>query len=218
MDALINELKLIPGVLGSFVYHNAKGILGSNLPSLFRNEALKQVGSLLGRIFKLSETTGVEVSNFEIRYEESLLLIKPIEKDSILVVVCEPGVSLPLVNMSTSMLIPELKAAVLSAPVASAEAPAPARTDATATVPSTVDPNKLMNEGPLAGVLKEMKIALAHAIGPIANLVIAESIETWCQSGTPSKDRLKDLVKILAGEIGDRALEAKFNNEIKHLI
>ncbi len=218
MEALLNELKLIPGVMGSFVHSNTKGVVGSNLPTLFRKEALKQVGALLGRILKLSETTGIDISNFEVKYDEALLLVKQIDKDACFIIVCETAVSLPLINMSTSMLIPELRTAVTNAPVATAEVPGTARKPAPAAVAADVDSEKLLTEGPLAATLKEMKINLARAIGPIANLVMTDSLESWCQQGAPGKNRLKDLVKLLAAEIGDRELEAKFYNDIKHLV
>lgn len=218
MDTLLNELKLIPGVMGSFVHSNSKGVLGSNLPTLFRKEALKQVGGLLTRVLKLSETTGIDIANFEVKYDEALLLVKPIDKDASFIIVCEPAVSMPLINMSTSMLIPELKTAVQNAAPVVAEAPsAAARKPAQAPV-AEVDPEKLLAEGPLAPVLKEMKIQLARAIGPIANLVMTDSLVSWCEQGSPVKARLKDLARILANEIGDRDLEAKFYNEIKHLL
>lgn len=219
MDALLNELKLIPGVMGSFVHSNTKGVVGSNLPTLFRKEALKQVGALLGRVLKLSETTGIEISSFEVKYEEAMLLVKQIDKDACFIIVCEPGISMPLINMSTSMLIPELKSAVINAQASPAESAAPVKKTASAAVSSPdVDPDKLMTEGPLAPALKEIKIQLARSIGPIANLVMSDCLESWCQQGAPGKNRLKDLVKILAAEIGDRDLEAKFYNEIKHLV
>lgn len=217
MDTLLNELKLIPGVMGSFVHSNSKGVLGSNLPTLFRKEALKQVGGLLTRVLKLSETTGIDIANFEVKYDEALLLVKPIDKDASFIIVCEPAVSMPLINMSTSMLIPELKTAVQNAAPAAAEASPAAARKPPAPV-AEVDPEKLLSEGPLAPVLKEMKIQLARAIGPIANLVMSDSLVSWCEQGSPVKARLKDLARILANEIGDRDLEAKFYNEIKHLL
>ncbi|HPQ39425.1 MAG TPA: hypothetical protein PLV45_03550 [bacterium] len=219
MESLLNEVKLLPGVMGSFVYSNTKGVLASNLPTLFRNEALKQVGALLGRIYKLAESTGIDVSNYELKYEEALLMIKQIDKEACFVVVCEPSVSFPLVNMTTSMLVPELKAAVVNAPAAPVIATPETRPSAqpAAAPAAAIDPDKLLKEGPLAPILQEIKVKLAHAIGPIANLVMSESLETWCGQGPATRARLKALADILVAEIGDQQLEATFRSEIKDL-
>jgi len=62
-----------------------------------------------------------------------------------------------------------------------------------------------------------MKVALAHAIGPIANIVMKEKVGEWVAVGAPSKTRFRELAKMLATEIGDQGQQSKFFSEIKHL-
>ena len=220
MDALLNELKMMPGLIGSFVYTNKNGVVGSDLPRLFRLEALKKVGGLLSRTQQMTESVGMELTGFEIKYEESLMLIKGVDRGAILVVICEPNVSLPLVTMSASMLLPELKLAIAEREKAPAVKTQPTiKTPVATPEPAQkVDAESILKNGPLSGPLSQMKMALAHAMGPMANLIIIESIELWIKNGPANQARLQELAKILAAEINNADQESAFMAEVKHLL
>ena len=181
MDTLLNELKMVPGILGSFVYAGNLGITGSNLPSMFRDEALRQIGGVLTRIFKMGDSSGLSVSGYEIKYEEALMIVKRVDADCSFIIICEPTANYPFINMTASMMVPEVKAAVeqlRKAPQEQVTRGIPTMPSAQAREPAKelIDPNKVIKEGALAPVLDRMKVCLARSIGPIANLVLQETV------------------------------------------
>lgn len=225
MDALLNELKMVPGILGSFVYASNYGITGSNLPAMFRDEALRQIGGVLTRIFKMSDSSGLTVNGYEIKYEEALMLIKRVDADCSFIIICEPTANYPFINMTASMMVPEVKTAIeqirkmpqdqvtrgipVTAPIA-APVKEPPR--------EVIDPTKVIKEGALAPVLDRMKVCLARSIGPIANLVLQETVSDWLAKGPPAKTRLRELANLMAAQIGDKSQEKKFFEEISKII
>ncbi len=223
MDTLLNELKMVPGILGSFVYAGNLGITGSNLPSMFRDEALRQIGGVLTRIFKMGDSSGLSVSGYEIKYEEALMIVKRVDADCSFIIICEPTANYPFINMTASMMVPEVKAAVeqlRKAPQEQVTRGIPTMPSAQAREPAKelIDPNKVIKEGALAPVLDRMKVCLARSIGPIANLVLQETVSDWLSKGPPAKNRLRDLANLMAAQIGDKSQEKKFFDEISKII
>ena len=209
MQALLEEIKASPGVMGSCVYTSRQGILASNLPSIFKAETQKRIVSVLHRIFKLNETASLDVNSFEVQYDEALVLVKKLGDSSSLVVLCEPDANIHLINMTTSMLSSDLVDSIESGAVQTDEAAEPAKA-----VSSTQNPQDVIN-GPLAPQLDMMKKALARCIGPVANLALESSVRQWLQQGEPNRAGLEDLARIMLEEIDDEKAQDGFLNEVR---
>ncbi len=112
MNELLEEIKSLPNIVGSFVYIDSLGAKYTDLPRLFRNEGLDRTGRAVDRIFSLNETAELSVESFEIKFEESVIFVKQIDKGSSVFTICDPGANIALVNMTTKMLSAELKKSI----------------------------------------------------------------------------------------------------------
>ncbi len=241
MNDLLQEIKMLKGVLGAFVYTDKFGLVASDIPpsANFTVSSMERVGLFVKRFFGNPATIELGVMSYEIRNKDSLILLKKIDDHATLVTLCESDVSMPLVNMTTSMLIAELKASVdlisekpdlskqqiqkkpetAASPQAQKKAAQPAKPTA---VPQpkakAVDVEKLMAEGPFAAIARKLEDSMARAIGPVGNMVVRDCVEKWVTNGSPSKDRFGELMALLLKEIGDSRLEEEFRQEVGSLL
>ena len=211
MQKILEELKATPGILGASVYTSKRGILATNLPEIFKAETQKRIGNILHRVFKLNETVKLDVSSFEIQYDEALLLVKKLCNTSSLIIICEPDAKVHLINMSVSMLATELLDLIEDceqAPEVQVNPPEPQQ---------PADPESVLN-GPLAEKLALMKRALAKCIGPVAGKVLMGALKQWLEQGKPSPGRLNELAEIMQLDIDDKAAQIGFLEEVRKII
>ncbi len=242
MNDLLQEIKMLKGVLGAFVYTDKFGLVACDMPpsASFTVASMDRVGQFVKRFYSNPTTLELGVMSYEIRNNESLMLLKKIDDHATLITICESAVSMPLVNMTTSMLIAELKSAVdlitekpdlsklqgqaksataPSTPTAKAAAkPAPKPAATPKPKAKVIDVDKLMTEGPFAAIARKLEDSMARAIGPVGNMVVRDCVEKWVAGGSPSKDRFEELMTLLLKEIGDSRLEDEFRQEVGSLL
>ncbi len=228
MDNLLQEIQALPHVTGGYVYIQTLGPMFSNLPGSYEKSSLNQIGYSIQKIFEHEDSDDLNVDNIELKFTDATILIRKINMDSALITICEPGANLPLVNMTTGMLTKELINAVSKARQAvkqheenaaaqkakAAAAPEPQPTPPEAVPEEKIDIDDLLSSSPLAGTLQKYQEALTHAIGPIGEMVMRESVEDWADQGDCSVNRLPELIDILCREIDDEALETEFKSSI----
>jgi hypothetical protein len=229
MKDLLQEIKMLQGVVGVFVYTRDLGVIAMDVPPTFSEPALDRIGSFVKAFFGNQVTLSRDVISLEVKNEESLFLYKKIDDNGTLVTICDAKVSMPLVNMTTSMLLAELKAAadLVTVKPSYAELNVAARTvaqPASVKTPAAVSPaapavdvDKLMKEGPFASIAAKLEDAMARAIGPIGSMVVRDCLEKWLQGGSPSKNRFNELLGLLVKEIGDSQLEDEFKKDVSSL-
>lgn len=222
MDSLLQEITMLPGVLGCFVYTGEQQIAGSKMPPIFKENSLKTIGSLLTRTVQMGRMAQLDFSGIEFKFNESLLIINPIAKGALLVIVCEPKVNKSLISMTMGMLIADIEAAMAKGIVTPSAGQAPTPPQPAASPKSTPPPQAPVKEAEidaaLAPVLEKIKDALAMAIGPIAGPVMKDTIELWAQQGTISQQNLPALATLLCQEINDDELEREFMQEFAKII
>ena len=236
MNDLLQEIKMLKGVLGAFVFTDKFGLVACDMPptaNKYTIDSMERVGAFIKRFFNNPTTIELGVMSYEIRNSDSLMLLKKIDDHATLVTVCEAEVSMPLVNMTTSMLIAELKSAVdlvtekpdpstLQSAAETQQGAAPAQQTAAkpAAAPKAkvIDVEKLMAEGPFAAIARKLEDSMARAIGPVGNMVVRDCVEKWVAKGSPSKDRFGELMALLVKEIGDSRLEEEFKQEVGSLL
>ncbi|MCW8860360.1 MAG: hypothetical protein OQK97_11755 [Deltaproteobacteria bacterium] len=206
MQKLLEEIKTSPGIIGSCVYANQKGVIASNLPAIFKNETQERVGNILHRIFKLNETIKLDVNALEIQYDEALILVKKLCKSSSLVIICEPDASTHLINMAVSVLAEDLQNLITDCE----KTPLPSKT-----YPQS--PQEVMN-GTLSEELKTVKRCLAQHIGPVAGKILEKHLRVWLQNGAAVQSRLRELAQLLVTEIDDEPGQNEFLTNIKKVI
>lgn len=201
MDSLLKEINMLPGVFGCFIYTGNQELAAAKLPPIFKENTIKSMGNLLTRALKMGGLANLDLTGIEFKFDVSLLIVKPLEQGSILVMVCEPAVNKSLINMTISMLIGDIQAAINRGPEqAQVIAQAPAQTQPVAAA-APVKQQEADIDATLAPILEDIKEALAYAIGPIAGQVMRDIINTWAQQGPTSRQQLPALAALLCQEI-----------------
>lgn len=216
MREILQEIKDVGSVIGSYVYIKGMTKVHSDLPKIFQKKIL-DVGEAVDRVIKVNESTKMQANNIELTYDEATILVKPIDIDSALITFCETTANKKLVTMTTGMLANDLVKAVKAARTGASEAPVekpepPPEPKEPAT--KSIDVNKIMHGGPLAKNLQGFQDALAMAIGPISDMVMKDVLTDWATAGECSTARLPDLVDRLCKEIDDNSLEGEFRQAV----
>lgn len=217
MEDILKEIKSIPAVIGSCIHVNGNTAANSDLPNIFRNK-IYDVGEAIDRIIKVNAAHKMHASNIEIKYEEAVVIIRPIANDASLITFCETGINKKTLNMTTGMLANELAEAANN--IRAGEKPKQSDSQATTEQPAPaagqkVDINKILHAGPLAKVFQDFQNAFAMAIGPIGDMVMKDTVKEWAKNGDCSGERLPELVNMLCLEIDDKSLESEFKAAIK---
>ena len=222
MDSLLQEINMLPGVLGCFVYNSKQQIVGKKMPPIFKDNAIQSIGNLLARTIQMGNMADLNFTDIELRYNESMLVVNPLAQGALLVIICEPTTNKSLVGMTTGMLAKDIEASLKGLPAQQA-APAkpnpqtpPSRQQAAPAQPAQQQqPVEAEIGAELAPILEQIKDALALAIGPIAAPVMKDSIDVWVQNNEPTIANIPALAKILCEEINDEDLEEEFMTELK---
>lgn len=214
---------MLPGVLGCFVFNGKQRVLlGSKMPPIFKEKNLQTVGSLLARTVQIGSMAMLLLKEIEIRYNESLLIIKPLPKEALLVIICEPNANKSLINMTTGMLAKDITK-VITQSVTSATGihqttQRPLQQKKQILQKKEPLPKKTTIDKNLVAILKQIKNSLAMVIGPIAGPVLNDTVKKWARQSPPSTSTLPDLVNLLCTEINATDLEEKFRKELKKIL
>ncbi len=213
MNELLQEIKLLPGVIGSTVHINGEEQIFSDLPKVFQAKSA-DIGRSMERLFKLKQAR--DISYIEVKFDESVMLMRPVDQESSLITICEAGVNFPLVNMTSSMLVSELKNAVDAIRKGEAAQPAAPKpsTEETPKAAAKADVNTIIHSGPLASTMEKIANALALAIGPISEMVLRDAVKSWADSGPAEEARMPELIEMLCKEIDDSELEKEFLEQV----
>jgi len=221
MDSLLQEINMLPSVLGCFVFGGEQQIIGSKMPPMFKENSIKSIGNLLARTIQMGGMAELEFNDVEMKFNESMLIVTPLAREALLIIICEPSANKSLISMTTGMLSKDIEASMARGGVTAAPAgkPAAAPQQAQATPPASQQetPQEAEIDAELAPVLEQVKDALALAIGPIAAPVMRDTVEIWAQQGPTSKATLPALAKLLCEEINDDDLEKEFMAELKNI-
>jgi len=147
----------------------------------------------------MGEAAKLDIESIDIRYNETVIVAQPLNNNSVLVTICEPGTKRLLLDMSIKMVLKELQQHLQSG---KQSAPLSARMDNHP--PGSPKP-----------VIAKINEALADVIGPIAKPVLTDCLKKWGGQGPQSKERLPDLAMMICKEIDDEQLEANFMENIK---
>ncbi|HIJ79870.1 MAG: hypothetical protein OEY01_14605 [Desulfobulbaceae bacterium] len=212
MDELLQEIKMLPGVKGVFVYIGHPDIIFSDVPEGYDHAILKQIEVSVERIFKMNTPCHLSVNSVEMLFDDTMLMIKHVGKDSGIVALCEPNANFALINMTSNMLISELAQATLKAqanPEEAMKAPSAKKAGKPAK-----DFSLASQQEPLKSAIPVWQNAMAKAIGPIAEMIVRETVEKWFEAGDCTKQRFEELVNMFCKEIGNANLEKEFRQDV----
>ncbi|MBN1956983.1 MAG: hypothetical protein JXQ81_13955 [Desulfuromonadales bacterium] len=213
MMHLIDELKVIPGVVGACIFDTREGLRVTNLPVIFKPERLSVVGKHLAKLYAAGRMSFSDLTDLTLTYDESVIIARELEKNTLIFAICDPSFNHNLLSMSFNLLQEEFKSGGFSSAEAASpmeDQPSPTQQQEPVKPPETV--NKSVSPE-LKQLMEEMKSALAKILGPMAEFVFDEVAEEWVEDGADFS-RMESLIGQLEQEIGDE----KKAEEYKQLI
>ncbi len=219
MLKILEEIKTSPGVMGACVYSSERGVLASNLPTVFNPDTQKRVSNTLHSIFKLNETVKLGINSYDVQYDEAMILVKRLCKLSSLVVICDPDTNIHLVNMAIGVLAADLSSQIEECERMGQEQPMVDLIPEPPPGPESdpVDAKTVLNEL-MVEEMTLIKKALAKKIGPIASMVLNDAVKEWLKKGPAHQERLTELAEDLLTEIDDEASRQEFMTELKAVL
>jgi len=206
MNNLLEELKVMPGVVGGYFIHPQKGLLTSNLPAMFKPQKLLEISKELIKIHSAGRMNFADISEVFVNYEEMVLIVKQVAPQLYLMVFCDSSVNSNMLAMSINLSLEGM-------PELSAASGTESNSAASPTV-AQLTPETVMSLPELATPLKQMSEGLAQVMGPMAEVIFEESLQEWLDLGQSTVDKLPGLLKIIKQEIGD----AKKSKEYQALV
>ena len=209
---LIDELKVIPGVMGACIVNSQAGLKVTNLPAVFRPERLTLVGKHLLKLYSVGRMNFDDLTDITLNYDESVVVARELEKNTLIFAICDPTFNQNLLTMSFNLLHEEFKLGNFTETVA--ETAAPAEAESAISLP----PIEREISGSLQNLLAEMKALLGEILGPMAGFVFDEVKDDWVEQGAPDFSRIEELIEQLNQEIDDQDKIGKYRQLISSAI
>jgi len=202
MKDVLNEIDVLPGVVGSCLFSKERGQLCSGLPPVFTDEAVLTIANRVSRLVQMGGMVDMDVQTIALRYDMYTIMTMPVDTDTLLVIACESRSNCSLIATTISMLAGELQSRL--AKLAKESTPS----SDTKEIAGKSDAGQEAER--TASLLKQVRDALAFVVGPMADMVFDDNEALWTQKKPASTSRLPELIEMLAGEIGnDSAAEFK---------
>ncbi len=208
MKTVLQELAVLPGVIGSCIVVNNVDILAPSLPDFFDDTMAKDASNNIKRMMQMAEVKGLTPKTMSVRYDRFTILTIPVNSHSVLLVLCETGSNTALVATTATMLGPELDRTLShgtqteqSAPVAEA-------------LPK--QPKAISEETSKA--LAQIREALFATVGPVADMVYEDCRQRWSEKGEEDIARIFELLACISQEIDNSDLFAEFKRKISSLL
>ncbi len=216
MEKLLNEIKSIPGVTGSYVFSRKHGIMAKQMPDIFKAERLEKMGTQLNRSFTIGKKSKTGIESLEIGFESIKILGYGIDESTCFYVFCQPNSNMALIKMSLDVICMDILEAVqnYSASLVKQEAAAPAEK----TPAEKVSPKILMASSALGKELGSLKHAFTLAMGPMAEIIMMKVMKKWIAAGNADKSGLNKLVDLLQEQIDDPNTITEFKENTKSIL
>lgn len=197
MNQLIDELKAIPGVVGACLYSSRDGLQGTNLPGIFKPDRLAAVGKLLSKLHSAGRMNFDDLTDVSLHYDESVVVVRELQKNLLIFVICDPSFNHNLLSMSFNLLQEEVSEGsfVVDKPEAAAPQVASGKPSAPAEVAAS--------DSQLPDLLGSMQEKLGKILGPMAGFIFEETLESWRQQGPADISTIESLIELINKEIAD---------------
>jgi len=191
---LIDELKVIPGVMGACIVNSQTGVQVTNLPALFKVERLALVGKHLLKIYAAGRMSFDDLTDITLNYDESVVVARELERNTLIFAICDPTFNQNLLSMPFNLLHEEFKLGNFTE----------VETESVAMPAAPVPPPPPAVESQISQkLLAEMKEALGKILGPMAGFIFDEVMDNWLEQGASDSSRVEELIDQLNQEIDD---------------
>lgn len=199
MKEILDDLKDLSGVIGACLYHSQNGLLATNLPAIFTEDKLTEIGKLLTKLLSAGRMSFPDLTDLSLQYDESAILARELGDTSIIFLLCDPDFNQNLITMSLNLLQQELKSQNVSAPPPTPPQEAPAAKN-------------------VAPVLQQIQEQLPKILGPMADIIFDEVVESWREQGKSTLEDVQVLIQMFEEEIENPDQISRFRESIAPVI
>ncbi|SEA00323.1 hypothetical protein SAMN05660420_01030 [Desulfuromusa kysingii] len=210
MIHLIDELKVIPGVIGASIVNSKEGLKAANFPSIFKAERLQVVGKHLLKLYSVGRLNFDDLTDLSLNYDESVVVARELEKGTLVFAICDPSFNQNLLTMSFNLLHEEYKLGNF------ADSTIPTSPNDVSSAAVEVGEAKV--SASLQGLFMEMKGALGKVLGPMAGFVFDEVMDEWLTLGPSEFSRIETLIEQINQEILEPEKVANYRQLITPLL
>ncbi len=211
MQAIINDLKLLADVHGGFFFHRKSGLLYKDVPSLYEDSRLIDIGRQLTKIYAARCLNFPDVQDINLYFTGSAVLSRSFDEQLFLVLLCDQEVNSSTLSVSLLLAFEEhgeeLKM-VAQGSVADKASDIRAQ---------PLSPQQIL-AGPLKQPLEAIQRTLVDLMGPMAALVYEENLEKWIAGGRISVEQLPEFIELIAGEMPDDKKSIAFRDRCRQLM
>lgn len=210
---LTDIIASLPEVSGGFFYSPEKGIYSNQAGAGISDATLQKVSRKLSKVVSMLSVHFDDTGGIRVTFNNLVLCGMKIDEGNMLFLIHQPSLTPGMIKMTVQMAM-NLQA----------EAPPPAAQQVQTTPPTEsasgggcsiaelMSPQHELNK-PLTTIQEE----LAMHIGPIAELIFGDHVETWCRKSTPSLNKLPELIAMFEEEIDDENDRNVFKENLKNL-
>jgi len=109
MKDVLDEITMLPGVIGSCLFNKKYGQLCPGLPSSFSKDTVENIFNRVTRLFDMGEIVEMDFQTLTLWYDAFILLATFVEKETLLLTVCQSWTNLSLLSTTISVMTRELK-------------------------------------------------------------------------------------------------------------
>lgn len=207
----------LPEVAGGFLFAPEKGLYSNQAANIADDNSLQQVSKKLTKMISMLSVHFHDTRAIRVNFKDIILYGTSIQNGHWLFLFHQPSLSPGMLKMTIQMAL-NIEADPnesiqntedISSFVSPIETIAPPEEDI---MEALLEPNSELSK-PLATILDQ----LAHHVGPIATLMLKDSVELWATKNSPSVKNLPHLITILEEEIDNPEEQKVFRNSLNSL-
>lgn len=204
-DILVNLVNSLPEIYGAFIYNDQQGVLQSREKRATNNLQKHQVGKVFSKVFFMMSMHFQDINSIRFNYSKMTLHGGRFGNNNYLVVFCGKDIASGMTRITVQMALNNLQENLASSDLQTAPVNVPEET-----------PEQLQQpESHLAEPLAQIKQELAKQVGPVANVLFEDTLETWVKQNKPSYETLPQLIELLVQEIGEGDEGTAFRNSAR---
>jgi hypothetical protein len=200
-EGTLREISLLPEVSGCCIIQKDNKVILKEHPG-FPDELLLKAGIQLVRLIQLGATTGLDIQAMQFGFDRYSLIGISFSENSVLIIFCRPRANHCLIATTASILVTDIQ----NKSIFSRKSHLPLKAVASD------------EEKKLKPLLQCIERDLAETIGPIAMVIMQQSLKKLRENGAVTARSLPELIKIMHQEIDNPDLADEFTDKMRKIL
>lgn len=219
---LTDIIASLPEISGGFLYSPEKGVYSNQTAGLADDFSLQQISIKFAKIISMMSAHFQDTSAIRVFFKDLVLCGTEIENNQWLFLLHKPSLSPGMIRMTVQIALNSVQDEPTQIIANQTEAPQDISTSVSnetiVDVPSEDVIDTLLAPGSeLREPLLHIQSLLAEYIGPVAELVLQDSVEEWALTSSPSLDSFPKLISMMEEEIDDEDDRKEFSEKLQSM-